>query len=365
MYVLLLGAAEARPAASGIVEPTSDLIPLVAAAFVVVVTIVLLLIKPKKKPEVTATVMVSHLTVYPVKSCKGVKLAKCALDATCGFQDDRRYSFVDAHGVFLSQRRFPKLCLVAPTYPVGGALSLKAPGMPFCSVPVDETGPLKKCRIWADAVQAVDQGEAAAKWISDYLKTPGLRLVRFPDSSKRRVDAKYAKKACATAFSDGFPILLANHDSLADLNMRLAQNRSAPVPMDRFRPNIVVAGALAWSEDGWGSLTRAGDGLVLDVVKPCARCKIPTVDQATGRTGAPSGVDDLGGGPGSMEPNRTLQEFRSGAALADRSSFFAEPKRAHDVFFGQNLVHFAPGAEVAVGDRFQCAGKAAGGCVVC
>lgn len=365
MYVLLLGAAEARPAAPGIVEPTSDLIPLVAAAFVVVVTIMLLLIKPKKKPEVTATVMVSHLTVYPVKSCKGVKLAKCALDATCGFQDDRRYSFVDAHGVFLSQRRFPKLCLVAPTYPVGGALSLKAPGMPFCSVPVDETGPLKKCRIWADAVQAVDQGEAAAKWISDYLKTPGLRLVRFPDSSKRRVDAKYAKKACATAFSDGFPILLANHDSLADLNMRLAQNRSAPVPMDRFRPNIVVAGALAWSEDGWGSLTRAGDGLVLDVVKPCARCKIPTVDQATGRTGAPSGVDDLGGGPGSMEPNRTLQEFRSGAALADRSSFFAEPKRAHDVFFGQNLVHFAPGAEVAVGDRFQCAGKAAGGCVVC
>lgn len=365
MYVLLLGAAEARPAASGIVEPTSDLIPLVAAAFVVVVTIVLLLIKPKKKPEVTATVMVSHLTVYPVKSCKGVKLAKCALDATCGFQDDRRYSFVDAHGVFLSQRRFPKLCLVAPTYPVGGALSLKAPGMPFCSVPVDETGPLKKCRIWADAVQAVDQGEAAAKWISDYLKTPGLRLVRFPDSSKRRVDAKYAKKACATAFSDGFPILLANHDSLADLNMRLAQNRSAPVPMDRFRPNIVMAGAPAWSEDGWGSLTRAGDGLVLDVVKPCARCKIPTVDQATGRTGAPSGVDDLGGGPGSMEPNRTLQEFRSGAALADRSSFFAEPKRAHDVFFGQNLVHFAPGAEVAVGDRFQCAGKAAGGCVVC
>jgi len=365
MYVLLLGAAEARPAAPGIVEPTSDLIPLVAAAFVVVVTIMLLLIKPKKKPEVTATVMVSHLTVYPVKSCKGVKLAKCALDATCGFQDDRRYSFVDAHGVFLSQRRFPKLCLVAPTYPVGGALSLKAPGMPFCSVPVDETGPLKKCRIWADAVQAVDQGEAAAKWISDHLKTPGLRLVRFPDSSKRRVDAKYAKKACATAFSDGFPILLANHDSLADLNMRLAQNRSAPVPMDRFRPNIVVAGALAWSEDGWGSLTRAGDGLVLDVVKPCARCKIPTVDQATGRTGAPSGVDDLGGGPGSMEPNRTLQEFRSGAALADRSSFFAEPKRAHDVFFGQNLVHFAPGAEVAVGDRFQCAGKAAGGCVVC
>jgi hypothetical protein len=365
MYVLLLGAAEARPAAPGIVEPTSDLIPLVAAAFVVVVTIMLLLIKPKKKPEVTATVMVSHLTVYPVKSCKGVKLAKCALDATCGFQDDRRYSFVDAHGVFLSQRRFPKLCLVAPTYPVGGALSLKAPGMPFCSVPVDETGPLKKCRIWADAVQAVDQGEAAAKWISDHLKTPGLRLVRFPVSSKRRVDAKYAKKACATAFSDGFPILLANHDSLADLNMRLAQNRSAPVPMDRFRPNIVVAGALAWSEDGWGSLTRAGDGLVLDVVKPCARCKIPTVDQATGRTGAPSGVDDLGGGPGSMEPNRTLQEFRSGAALADRSSFFAEPKRAHDVFFGQNLVHFAPGAEVAVGDRFQCAGKAAGGCVVC
>lgn len=364
MWPLLLGVAEARRRTDVGVAEASDMTPLVAAAFVVLVTIALLLIKPKKKPEVTATVMVSHVTVYPVKSCKGVRLATCVLDKTCGLKDDRRYSFVDAHGVFLSQRRFPKLCLVAPTYPIGDVLSLKAPGMPFCSVPVDKTGPLKKCRIWADAVQAVDQGEAAAEWISDYLKTPGLRLVRFPDSSKRRVDAKYAKKACATAFSDGFPILLANHDSLADLNMRLAQNRSAPVPMDRFRPNIVVAGAPAWREDGWGSLTRA-DGLVLDVVKPCARCKIPTVDQASGRTGAPSGADDLGGGPGSMEPNRTLKEFRSGAVLAGRYSFFAEPKRAHNVFFGQNLVHFAPGAEVAVGDRFQCAGKAAGGCVVC
>ena len=107
------------------------------------------------------------------------------------------------------------------------------------------------------------------------------------------------------------------------------------------------------------------DSLELNVVKPCSRCKIPTIDQATGRTGAPSGNDDEGGGPGQAEPNKTLKAFRSGAALSDVDPFFAAPKRKNDVFFGQNLVHFAPGAEVAVGDRFACAGKVEeGSCVV-
>jgi hypothetical protein len=231
-------------------------------------------------------------------------------------------------------------------------------------VPVTDEGPTKTCRIWSDSVVAVDQGDEAAKWISDYLKTPGLRLMRFPDKAFRRVDMKYAKASCETAFSDGFPILLANDASLADLNARLAQNNSSPIPMDRFRPNLVVSGAEAWSEDTWGSMTC--NDLELKVVKPCSRCKIPTIDQATGRTGAPSGTGDEGGSPGQAEPNKTLKAFRSGTALSDVDPFFAAPKRKNDVFFGQNLVHFAPGASVSVGDRFACAGKRAesSSCVV-
>jgi len=245
--------------------------------------------------------------------------------------------------------------LVTPTYPIGGALSLKAPGQPLLKVPVTDEGTMKTCRILSDSVVAVDQGPEASKWISDYLKTPGLRLMRFPDKAFRRVDIKYAKASCETAFSDGFPILLANDASLADLNARLAQNNSAPIPMDRFRPNIVVSGAAPWSEDTWGSMTC--NDLELKVVKPCSRCKIPTIDQATGRTAAPAGGGDEGGGPGQAEPNKTLKAFRSGTALADVDPFFAAPKRKNDVFFGQNLVHFSPGAEVAVGDRFACAAK--------
>ena len=366
IYLLLLGLAEARRKAPVVVEeaPAPNLvIPLVIAFCIILGTIALLPRKPREEEKPLATVMITHITVYPVKSCKGVKLAKCSLDATCGLQDDRRYAFVDAHGVFLSQRRFPKLCLITPTYPIGGALSLKAPGQPLLKVPVTDEGTMKTCRIWSDTVVAVDQGDDSAKWISDYLKTPGLRLMRFPDKAFRRVDIKYSKKTCETAFSDGFPILLANDASLADLNARLAQNHSSPIPMDRFRPNIVVSGAEAWSEDRWGSMTS--DSLELNVVKPCSRCKIPTIDQATGRTAAPAGGGDEGGGPGQAEPNKTLKAFRSGAALAAIDPFFAAPKRKNDVFFGQNLVHFAPGAEVAVGDRFACAAKSTGSsCVV-
>ena len=365
MYLLLLGLAEARrKAAPVVVDEPNLMIPLVIAFCIILGTIALLPRKPREEEKPLATVMITHITVYPVKSCKGVKLAKCSLDATCGLQDDRRYAFVDAHGVFLSQRRFPKLCLITPTYPIGGALSLKAPGQPLLKVPVTDEGTMKTCRIWSDTVVAVDQGDDSAKWISDYLKTPGLRLMRFPDKAFRRVDIKYSKKTCETAFSDGFPILLANDASLADLNARLAQNHSSPIPMDRFRPNIVVSGAEAWSEDRWGSMTS--DSLELNVVKPCSRCKIPTIDQATGRTAAPSGGGDEGGGPGQAEPNKTLKAFRSGAALAAIDPFFAAPKRKNDVFFGQNLVHFAPGASVSVGDRFACAGKRAesSSCVV-
>ena len=179
IYLLLLGLAEARRQAAVVEEaPAPNLvIPLVIAFFIILGTIALLPRKQRgRKP--LANVMVTHITVYPVKSCKGIRLANCNLDATCGLEDDRRYAFVDAHGVFLSQRRFPKLCLITPTYPIGGALSLKAPGQPLLKVPVTAEGPSQGRRIWSDSVVAVDQGDEAAKWISDYLKTPGLRLMR-------------------------------------------------------------------------------------------------------------------------------------------------------------------------------------------
>ena len=158
MIYLLFVLAEARRKVEPVVEePTAPLwIPLVIAVCIILGTLALLPRTPREEEKPLANVMITHITVYPVKSCKGVKLATCSLDATCGLQDDRRYAFVDAHGVFLSQRRFPKLCLVTPTYPIGGALSLKAPGQPLLKVPVNDEGPTKTCRIWSDSVIAVD-----------------------------------------------------------------------------------------------------------------------------------------------------------------------------------------------------------------
>ena len=152
IYLLLLGLAEARRKVEPVVEePTAPLwIPLVIAVCIIIGTLALLPRTPREEDKPLANVMITHITVYPVKSCKGVKLATCSLDATCGLEDDRRYAFVDAHGVFLSQRRFPKLCLITPTYPIGGALSLKAPGQPLLKVPVNDEGPTKTCRIWSD-----------------------------------------------------------------------------------------------------------------------------------------------------------------------------------------------------------------------
>lgn len=117
---------------------------------------------------------------------------------------------VDADGVFVSQRRFPKLCLVAPSLPAEapGALRLEAPGMPPIDAPVVDDGPRIACRVWGDGVEGVDQGATAGKWVSKFLRCRGCRLVRMPDGATRQVDRTYAPKRTSTAFSDGCVSLL-------------------------------------------------------------------------------------------------------------------------------------------------------------
>ena len=305
-------------------------------------------------PERPPRARIEEIVVYPVKSCKGVRLYSATLDATCGIENDRRWMVVDADGVFVSQRRFPKLCLVAPTLPVEApaVLRLAAPDMPTIDVPIVDAAdaPRVQCRVWSDRCEGVDQGVTAGKWVSKYLRLRGCRLVRMADGAARACDPKYAPKRTHTAFSDGFPILVAARESLADLNGRLEKKKVAPLPMNRFRPNLVVAGVTkegnaAFDEDTWKTLTRADDRLRLDVVKPCSRCKMPTIDQ---ETGSPDGgdettddpKDDEGGGPRALaEPTATLKEFRTGEQLK-----LDNPKWKREVFFGQNVTHAAPGA---------------------
>jgi uncharacterized protein YcbX len=224
---------------------------------------------------------------------------------------------VDEKGEFLTQRALPRMALVSPRL-VDVGLELTAPGMPPLSVSPSVQPERTRVTVWEDRCAAVEEGRDAAEWLSTFLEV-SCRLVRLPDDEVRRVDPGYGGPDDQVGFADGFSFLLTSRASLDDLNQRLP----APLPMNRFRPNIVVAGSEAFEEDRWKRIRI--DGITFAVVKPCARCAITTTDQDTGER--------------SHEPLRTLSTFRR---VAGRG-----------VMFGQNLVHdcvgvLHVGAEVEV-----------------
>jgi uncharacterized protein YcbX len=258
---------------------------------------------------------VSHLNVYPVKSCRGIALGLATLDRW-GIQQDRNWMVVDADGLFVSQRTQPRLALVEPA--LGPEhLTLRAPDMPKLELPVTgRAGPERRVTIWKDATRALDQGDAAAEWFSVYLGVP-TRLVRIGAGSKRAVNEVIYPAGADVAFADAYPLLVLSIASLDDLNTRL----SAPVPMNRFRPNLVIDGCAAFAEDSWKRI-RIGE-VTFQVATACERCVITTVDQATGAQ--------------SKEPLATLATFR---------------RSEGGVIFGRNAIHQAVGS-IRVGDSVE------------
>ncbi len=263
----------------------------------------------------SAPVTVSHLNVYPVKSCRGIPLGTATLDRW-GIQQDRNWMVVDAEGRFVSQRTHPRLALVEPA--LGRErLTLRAPEMAALELPVTgRAGPERTVAIWKSTCLALDQGDTAAEWFSRYLGAP-LRLVRIGAGFERAVNEATYPAGAEVAFADGYPLLILSLASLAALNARL----SVPVPMNRFRPNLVVDGCAAFAEDEW---TRIRVGRVtFQLVTQCVRCVITTVDQATGAA--------------AKEPLATLATFRS---------------NGDGVVFGRNAVHQDVGT-VRVGDGVE------------
>jgi uncharacterized protein YcbX len=221
---------------------------------------------------------------------------------------------VDAAWRFVTQREQPRLALVrARREP--DSLELTAPGMPLLAVDVNDSA-RAEASIWSDRVVVADQGAEVAEWLAAYLGQDA-RLVRLPEDVTRRVDADYAVTSDdQVSLADGFPALLISEESLTDLNSRLEQ----PLPMNRFRPNIVVRGAqFAYEEDTWAEI-RIGE-VSFSVVKACARCIVTTTDQNTALRGP--------------EPLATLATYR---------------RVERGVLFGQNLIHRAPG-QITLGDR--------------
>ena len=229
--------------------------------------------------DITATI--ARLFVHPIKSCAGIEVQEALLTDT-GLDLDRAWMVVDADGVFVSQRELPRMALVRPQLRLSDMV-LRAPGMLALHVSLDEVEQPLQVQVWGDTVQAFDMGKVAAQWFTDFLGRP-LRLVRFDPDYRRVCSPKWTGDTEATTqFADGFPVLVATAAAVDDLNTRLAAAGFGAVGVERFRPNIVLAGIEAHDEDRVDMLHIAtADGVVqLQPVKPCARCPIPDIDPAT------------------------------------------------------------------------------------
>jgi len=252
-----------------------------------------------------AGMVLSAIYRYPVKSLGGEAFPGLEV-VSRGLRGDRDWMVVDAQGRFLTQRQQSRMALIGARLDDHGVLRLKAPGMPELLVG-PAAGRRMVVQVWDDTLSAATAGAEADAWLSGFLDQP-CRLVAFPPATVRAVDPDYASPSDQVGFADGFPFLLISEASLGDLNARLER----PVPMLRFRPNLVVAGCEAFAEDGWRRL-RIG-AITFRVAKPCSRCIIPTIDPDTGERG--------------REPLQTLMRYR---------------RRDNKVYFGQNLIHDAVG----------------------
>lgn len=249
-------------------------------------------------------VHIAELYVYPVKACRGIAVEEWTLEAA-GLAYDREWMFVTPEGRFLTQREWPRLALVVPRLR-DDRLELCAPGQEDLVVPFTATGERREVVVWRDRCAADDAGAAAAEWITRFLGRPA-RLVRLARDWRRLSDPEWAGDTGAvTRFSDGYALLALSRASLDDLNARLP----TPLPVDRFRPSLVLDGLPPYGEDALGDF-HAG-GAHLRGVKPCTRCVVTTTRQSTGE------VDG-------DEPLRTLKTYRWDATL-------------RGILFGQNVI---------------------------
>jgi uncharacterized protein len=266
------------------------------------------------------TITVTQINIFPVKGLAGISLSASGV-TTRGLKYDRRFMVIDSDHEFVSQREVPKMATVW-TELIDGQIELAAPDRDAVTIDAEPAArPTRTVRVWSSHVHAHTVSAEADEWLSDYLGFDA-RLVYMPDSSERRCSPEYAKHGEIVSFADGYPILIASEDSLADLNTRIAANNGTAVPINRFRANIVVRGARAWAEDHWRDFTIGN--ATLRAVKPCARCQVTTTDQATGEVHGP-------------EPLHTLSAFRD-SPLGLR--------------FGMNLVPVNLG-EIKVGDTLS------------
>ena len=264
--------------------------------------------------------LLASLHVYPVKGCRAVDLDESVVEPW-GLAGDRRWMLVDADCQFVTQRRHPALARVVIKSGPGPDITASSDGYRSLSVAApDGSGELLKVTVWRSIVMAAAAGPEADAWFSGYLGEP-VRLVYLDDPARRAVDPEYGADGDTVSFADGYPLLLTSARSLDQLGHWLTAAGDQPVPMSRFRPNVVVSGSEPWAEDRWRRI-RIGP-VSFRVVKACARCVVTTTDQTTGERGS--------------QPLKMLAAHR---------------RVGQNLLFGQNLIPDSPGL-IRVGDPIE------------
>jgi uncharacterized protein YcbX len=281
----------------------------------------------KLHTEDTMSIKISSLHIYPIKSAGGMAVSSLATGHLMSLSLDRRWMVVDDTGMFVAQRGSRGLgigikstCQVS-THTEGDFLFITAPEMPPLKLPLDGVyGPILRVQVWKDTCLAAYEGKIAAEWFTEFLsrERPGkYRLVRLPEATPRKSRHGIGEMA----FADGYPLLVISEASLADLNARM----DVPLPMNRFRPNIVVTGCEAFGEDRWQEAVTGERGNICLVGRAlCVRCPITTTDQQTAERG--------------KEPLKTLATYRRGPE--------------GEVVFGHYFDYVGAGA-MRVGDKVE------------
>lgn len=281
---------------------------------------------------------ISEINIYPIKSLKGISVDSALVEER-GLQSDRRWMLTTPDGMFFTQREMPGMALISVWVEDGG-LGAAADRFGDVFIPFEpDKGDKQQVTIWQSVCEGVVYGAALNEWFSDVIGIK-CQLVRMPDGSRRNVNPLFNMNDNIVSFADGYPLMLLGEASLDDLNLRIAEKEAGTsaafrhLPMNRFRPNLVVSGSDAYAEDDWQRI-RIGEAEFRGT-KPCERCVITTVEQSKGEFAG-------------KEPLKTLAAYRRAEmVMPERFNALGVTKNA--VIFGQNLIAESVGATVRVGD---------------
>jgi len=288
---------------------------------------------------------ISKINIFPIKSLRGIEIESAVVEKR-GLQNDRRWMLTTPDGMFITQREFPKLATIGVELMSGGLRVTRDGSEPLDIPYAPDDGVHERVTIWNSVCDAVIYNNEVNDWFSDVIGTE-CQLVHMPDKTRRAVNPRFDRGDEIVSFADGYPLMMIGEASLADLNHRIAANMTRndatgtladrPLPMNRFRPSIVVSGSEPYAEDNWQRI-KIGN-VIFRSTKPCARCVITTIDQEFG---------EIAG----KEPLKTLAEYRLAKnTMPERiAELGLEP---NSVLFGQNLIPESAGGTLQIGDDVE------------